>query len=188
MKNIIKANEIEEIKLAQRIAHMALDYTTAEFPTPNPALDRINIANAYFKGAKEAIENGLVEPASDTTERKPVSIVEIDSEKFVQVHTIDEHFNIALHDAGDGCEVTWDEAMQRFGEVMPTKKQASIICAYLDEINAALVEAGGDKLDGWYWTSSEYSTGNSWFCNGSYGDLYYGIKYSTISVRPVLSL
>ena len=145
--------------------------------------DRLTIAHAFACGYKFR----ATEPA-DTAERKPVSIVEIDGEKFVQVHTIDEHFNIALHDAGDGCEVTWDEAMQRFGAVMPTKKQVSIICAYLDEINAALVEAGGDKLDKWYWTSSEYSAFVSWFFYGYIGILYIIYKYDTYSVRPVLSL
>ena len=188
MENIIKANETEKLALAEKISRMALNYTTDRFEKSNPTLDRLDITRAYFQGAKEAIKNGLVTPASDTDERKPVSIVEIDGEKFVQVHTIDEHFNIALHDAGDGCEVTWDEAMQRFGEVMPTKKQASIICAYLDEINAALVEADGDKLDKWYWTSSEYSTYISWFYSGNYGGLYNSYNSNTRSVRPVLSL
>ena len=148
--------------------------------------DRLTIAHAFADGYKfRATEK---QEPTDTAERKPVSIVEIDGEKFVQVHTIDEQFNIALHDAGDGCEVDWNEAMQRFGEVMPTKKQASIICAYLDEINAALVEAGGDKLDKWYWTSSEYSPNYSWLYNGTYGTLSTYIKYGTRSVRPVLSL
>ena len=100
------------------------------------------------------------------------------------VQTVDERFEIALKDIDNGREITWDEAMKF---KLPTKKQAAIICAYLDDINAKLKEAGGEPLDKWYWTSSEYNANHAWFYNGCYGRLSYYIKYYTCGVRPVLA-
>lgn len=98
---------------------------------------------------------------------KPVSIRMDEDGKPVgiRIQTLDEDFTIALRDACDH-DLTADEA-RALGQA-PTKKQANIICAYLDEIQAALEEAGGDRLDGWYVTCADYHAYNSWcFCSYS---------------------
>lgn len=102
----------------------------------------------------------------------------------VAVQTIDERFEIALKDIDDGREMTWDDAMK---SKLPTKKQAAIICAYLDDINAKLKEAGGEPLDKWYWTSSEYGADGAWLYTGNYGSLFTYGKLNASSVRPVLA-
>ena len=102
----------------------------------------------------------------------------------VAVQTADERFEIALKDIDNGREMTWDDAMKF---KLPTKKQAAIICAYLDDINAKLKEAGGEPLDKWYWTSSESSADGAWFYTGYTGTLYGNSKNFTRSVRPVLA-
>lgn len=105
----------------------------------------------------------------------------------VRVKTLDEDFVIALEDAEQGREMNWATAMEKYGNVLPNKKQASIVCAYLDEIKKAMKEAGGDNLDGWYWTCAEYYGNDAWLYDGCYGELYNGSKFYTFSVRPVLA-
>lgn len=104
----------------------------------------------------------------------------------VRVRTIDEDFVIALHDTEK--DIDWKAAMEKYGEEnLPNRKQAAIISAYLDDIQGALTEAGGDKLEGLYWTCSEYYANGAWYFNGYGGSLDNGIKGYGLSVRPVLA-
>ena len=105
----------------------------------------------------------------------------------ILIKTIDESFVIDLFDAEGERQMTWDEAMGKYKDVLPSKRQALLICAYLDEINELLEEAGGKKLYGWYWTKavSEYSARIAWMFNGNYGCVHNLSKYSVNGVRPV---
>lgn len=107
----------------------------------------------------------------------------------VRVTLGDEDFIIALHDAFDGREKTWNEAtslLVKEGKKMFTKKQGLLIAAYINEINAALSQAGGDLLFGWYWTSTEGSAAYAWYMvfGSGYVDYYYKTTTSGIA-RPV---
>ena len=118
---------------------------------------------------------------------KPVSIRMDEDGKPVgiRIQTLDEDFTIALRDACDH-DLTADEA-RALGQA-PTKKQANIICAYLDEIQAALEEAGGDRLDGWYVTCADSGASNAWYFSSSYGCVDYRYRCSTtFRSRPVLA-
>lgn len=145
--------------------------------------DRMTIMAAYANGYIDRFNECKDEPIEA---KEPVYIRkdEDGAPVGVAVQTADERFEIALKDVDNGREMTWDDAMKF---KLPTKKQAAIICAYLDDINAKLKEAGGEPLDKWYWTSSEYNAGTAWFYNGHYGTLYNFSKYDTYSVRPVLA-
>lgn len=140
-------------------------------------------ANGYLEGAD--LEHKPSEPTNSTTEAKEPVYIRKDEDGTpvgVAVQTADERFEIALKDIDNGREMTWGDAMKF---KLPTKKQAAIICAYLDDINAKLKEAGGEPLDNWYWTSSEYTAFGAWFYLGI-GRLDYGYKDHAHSVRPVL--
>ena len=118
---------------------------------------------------------------------KPVSIrMDEDGKPMgIRIQTLDEDFTIALHDACDH-DLTADEA-RAIGQA-PTKKQANIICAYLDEIQAALEEAGGDRLDGWYVTSADYYANYTWYFSSDYGCIISINRYYTLfRSRPVLA-
>ena len=117
-------------------------------------------------------------------ELKPVSVfVDESGKKWVRVRTLDLDFKIDLHDykEGDKARFTWHELMERAKEGkirMIDKKKAKAIYLYIDEVNAALKEAGGEKLKGWYWTETEsqcYST-YAWLFNGTNGCLNDGTK------------
>lgn len=118
---------------------------------------------------------------------KPVSIRMDEDGKPVgiRIQTLDEDFTIALRDACDN-NLTADEA-RAIGQA-PTKKQANIICAYLDEIQAALDEAGGDRLDGWYITCADYTAYSSWSFNSTTGCVRIFNRYAGyFRSRPVLA-
>ena len=118
---------------------------------------------------------------------KPVSIRMDEDGKPVgiRIQTLDEDFTIALRDACDH-DLTADEA-RALGQA-PTKKQANIICAYLDEIQAALEEADGDRLDGWYVTCADVNANLTWYFSSYIGCVSYNNRYYTIfRSRPVLA-
>ena len=118
---------------------------------------------------------------------KPVSIRMDEDGKPVgiRIQTLDEDFTIALRDACDH-DLTADEA-RALGQA-PTKKQANIICAYLDEIQAALEEAGGDRLDGWYVTCADYYANYTWYFSSSLGCVRVSNRFNTsFRSRPVLA-
>lgn len=106
-------------------------------------------------------------------------------ENGVRVCVGDEDFIITLHDA-EG-EYEWQEAVDKFGDQLPTIKQAHIIGAYHDEIQTKLKDAGGDELYGWLWTRSEYTANYAWFCYGYVGSVNYYYKCDSFGVRPVLA-
>ena len=126
--------------------------------------------------------------ANKQTNIKPVSVQFDDDGKpmGVRIRTIDEDFTIALHDACDH-DVTADEA-RSLGQAF-TPKQARILCAYLEEVQDALEDAGGDRLDGWYVTCADYFAYNTWAFSSTYGCVSYYNRFGTIfRSRPVLAL
>ena len=119
--------------------------------------------------------------------KKPVSIHHGADGKpdGILVQTLDEAFILALHDEKD--LMTYDKA-EKYD--LPTAKQAHLYGAYLDEINKALDEAGGDRLMGWYWTKtpSAGSVNTQLVFYGTYGYLIYGTRIGSSRVRVSLAL
>ena len=62
---------------------------------------------------------------------------------------------IDLVDSHKGMNVDYDEAML---DILPTEQQAYLILAFIQDINAKLLEAGGDPINGSYFTS-QYKDG-----------------------------
>ena len=63
---------------------------------------------------------------------------------------------IDLIDSYRGNNVTWKEANKM---KLPTEQQAYLLLAFIQDINAKLQEAGGDPIDGTYFTS-QYINGS----------------------------
>ena len=114
----------------------------------------------------------------------------------VKIQTLDECFIIALHDLDEGKnDFSHDSAMKRLEELNLktfSKKQATILCAYLDEVNEKLKEAGGEPLaKNIYVTSSsaDYYGDYSWFFHGSHGCLHYTHRINgNFRCRPIHSV
>lgn len=126
-------------------------------------------------------------------ELKPVSVfVDGNGKKWVRVRTLDLDFKIDLHDykEGDKARFTWHELMERAKEGkirMIDKKKAKAIYLYIDEVNAAIKEAGGEELKEWYWTEtkSQYRFGNAWIFNGQSGSFGNDGKSNTNGCRSL---
>ena len=123
----------------------------------------------------------------DNNNIKPVSIRynEDGQPVGVRIRTLDEDFTIALHDACDH-NLTADEA-RALGQAM-TLKQTHILCAYLDEVQQTLEDAGGDRLNGWYITCADYYADGTWYFNSANGCVNSSSRYyGTFMSRPVLA-
>ena len=124
-------------------------------------------------------------------DKKPVTILKDAEGKAVGilVETLDERFALELHPIDNGKEYTWPDAMARLKELGKdgfNEKQGKIIAVYHEEIDAALEEAGGDKL-GWEWAVGEYHGYYAWLYYPDYGALNYISKYNRYQVRPLLA-
>lgn len=125
-------------------------------------------------------------------QKKPVTILrDADGQAVgVMVETLDERFALELRPIDGGKEYPWDEAMARLKELGKegfNEKQGKIIAVYHEEIDAALEEAGGDKL-GWEWAVGEYHGGSAWlYCpaGGALGARCF--LYLSCQVRPLLA-
>lgn len=101
------------------------------------------------------------------------------------------YFDLALVDAPN--EMDWFAAKIWCEEHycrLPMKHELKFICDNLSTINKMLRNAGGKLLDGYYWSSSEYSFYLAWY---SYLGYSYGLSSNLKStygqfVRPVLAL
>lgn len=100
------------------------------------------------------------------------------------------YFDLALVDAPN--EMDWFDAKIWCEEHycrLPMKHELKFICDNLSTINKMLRNAGGKMLNGYYWSSSEYSSGIAWRSDLNYS---YGLDYTGKSngnyVRPVLAL
>lgn len=96
-------------------------------------------------------------------------------------------------DDGDSQEYTWEEAMQiKFSQDnihVPNIRELSLLHLNIDDVNAGLSAAGGEKLEGWYWSSTEYGNFGAWVLRMSDGARDWGSKNgSNYYVRPVLAL
>ena len=124
-------------------------------------------------------------------DKKPVTILRDAEGKAVGIliETLDERFAIELHPVDGGKEYTWPDAMARLKELGKegfNEKQGRIIAAYHVEIDAALEEAGGDKL-GWEWAVGECNDSYAWLYYSGYGALDTNYKYYSYQVRPLLA-
>lgn len=129
---------------------------------------------------------GSVEQTADP--EAVVTACEINGEKFVRIHVGKYDIKLSLHDAEN--EMNWDDAMKYAkdkGMRLFTLEEGLLIYCFKDEVNAKLVELGGDELteDDAYWCSTEYDrTGarSVYFYNGY---AYNPFKYHGYVVRPV---
>lgn len=75
------------------------------------------------------------------------------------------------------------------GMILPTIQMLSLIFLNKKYINSKIKELGGDILEGYFWSSTEYSSNNAWdLWMDDGGRSNYSKYYSNEYVRPVLAL
>ena len=103
-----------------------------------------------------------------------ISIVDHKNEKWVRVQAMGEDFIIATHDLDNGKNnfnyLTANARLKEFGRDTFNRKQGFIIATLIEEINAKLAKAGGDKFAKDFYVSSELwrPVGSSADYNGDY--------------------
>lgn len=71
---------------------------------------------------------------------------------------------------------------------IPSVAQLHLILLNINEINKALVEAGGDPMkEDWYWSSTEDSSNDAWYVNFGYGYTGYYNQNASYVVRPAVA-
>ena len=115
-----------------------------------------------------------------------LEVSEVEGKRWLHVKDNEHEVYIALRTE---CECTWDDAMEKYD--LPSTDDWELVIKYLPEIRE-FIEANQDcdieGFDsGWYWSSGEYNSANTWFYYGINGRLYVYGKYYTFRVRPVLA-
>lgn len=102
---------------------------------------------------------------------------------------------VALKDFEDeDCEneFTWNKAMGLKlpeGYRVPDIRELTLIHLNIEDVNAGLTAANGEKLESWYWSSTESNNGNAWiFDMDNGGRCNYSKDNLTYYVRPVLAV
>lgn len=91
---------------------------------------------------------------------------------------------------------SWNEAIKIdfsyfnvAGMILPTIQMLSLIFLNKKYINSKIKELGGDILEGYFWSSTEYSNDYAWILRMSDGTRDWHGKYGyNCYVRPVLAL
>ncbi len=76
--------------------------------------------------------------------------------------------SIALTDENPS---NWHEAVKKG---VPSLAEWLAILENKEAVNKALKRAGGTPLEGWYWSSSEYTYNDAWLVNANSGDVGWG--------------
>ena len=95
-------------------------------------------------------------------------------------------FYVALHDKAGGEDMTWGEAVKRYGEgILPSEKQCYAMGKNSNIINNAMRAFGGTVMYEWYWGKEEGSA-YAWVVSMSYGGVVFSYgKANSIRVRAV---
>ena len=59
------------------------------------------------------------------------------------------------------------------GEFIPSAGQIGFINLFLKSVNETLRYVGGEELEGYYWTSTEYDSASAWYLHFGDGNLNY---------------
>lgn len=81
-------------------------------------------------------------------------------------------------------KMTWNEAMRRYGNKLPTKEQGKAMASQNKAVNAAILAFGGND-PGKYWTKTEEGSVLAWYVSMIGGYVYLNGRSYTYSVRPV---
>lgn len=75
------------------------------------------------------------------------------------------------------------------GKHLPSAGEMKLVNKYRELVDAALVMAGGKPFQcAWYWTSTQYSSGDSWLLGWSDGSVDYTNKLNGLRVRAFAAL
>ena len=95
-----------------------------------------------------------------------------------------------LKNLSDQPRNRWEnkELAKQAGKELMTNEDFHILYWQRNEINEILAEHGGDLLEGWFGSSSEYSLGNNWIVNFGSGYCFSTGKSISYLARGLVAL
>ena len=84
----------------------------------------------------------------------------------------------------DAVGINWDDAMSRFGDRLPSKRQGEALASQHKAVNKAILAYGGD-FQGVYWTKDEKNSSYAWGVSMNYGYVSTYNKHNASKVRAV---
>ena len=93
-------------------------------------------------------------------------------------------FILALHCKDNGELMSWNEAMRRYRNVMPNKRQGEAIANQDAAVFQAINAFGGSETEAAFWTNEEYDASRAWYVSLYNGYVYF-IDNTTYTVRAV---
>lgn len=119
---------------------------------------------------------------------------EFDREKKLKgIAVVEDDYHAFLVLPNDVKNVDWWDGKRKCEEQfaqMPNLRQLEVIYKNKEVLNKAFIAAGGEALDdeAYYWSSTEYNSGNAWWLIMISGYRDYSNKnYGNYYVRPVLA-
>lgn len=107
----------------------------------------------------------------------------------VVMNVDDEAFVVALHNKDNGGAYRWNEAMQLYGDILPSREQGEILVKYQDILNDHLKAYGGTIMDFLYWTCTESNSNRAWrIYMGTSARLESDGKLNPGSIRAVVPM
>ena len=107
-----------------------------------------------------------------------------DRKGVVVVGSVVDPFVVDLYDSGE--DMTWEEAMNIYGDSLPSLEQAEEMARQYEEINAAILAFGGDNNPNlYYWTKVESDPYCAWFFDLFNGGVNPCNKIDASRVRAV---
>lgn len=104
----------------------------------------------------------------------------------VEIRTLDSHFVLSLKD--EPRKYTFSEALEKFKDSLPTRKQAAIIAAYFDDIRNLLIDINGQPLTRAIWTRQYFQQENAWILTAPNGALYPCVLFAKCNVRKIIKI
>lgn len=94
-------------------------------------------------------------------------------------------FTLALHDSGK--DITWDEAVAKYGESrLPSKTQCRAMGDQYESVNKAISAFGGDKDPNWSYWGKSIDSSYAWNVSMQSGSIISTYKTYASRVRPVV--
>lgn len=119
---------------------------------------------------------------------KPIKIAKSSTGNIigVEIRTLDSHFVLSLND--EPGKYTFKDAVEKFSDSLPTRKQAAIIAAYFDDIKNLLIDINGQPLTHAIWTRQYFQPENAWILTAPNGSLYPCVIFVKCNVRKIINI
>ncbi len=162
-----------ELAHAERIELDSLWRSTHSYSVPQNLYFVVGLnGNEYY--LPEAVWDELTVSQKGVCKTKGI-VIDKDGQRFI----------LGLDCIDGGHAMTWNEAMLRYGDKMPTKEQGEAITSQSGEVVQAINAFGGTDAYAGFWTNTEYDSSNAWLVAMANGGVLNRTKTNSHRARAV---